>query len=255
MELILTRVIEAFIVPPGLMIALMIVGFLVRFRWYASGQVFMLLGFLSLLLASMPVVSGGLSRFYESIPPLADSDLKRPAANAIVILGGGRYADAPEFAKQDTVSQTSLERLRYGAYVQRITGLPIMVTGGRVYGEEAVSEAVLMKQTLERDFIANVRWVEDQSGTTFGNAVHARSRLAKANIDKIYLVTHALHMPRAKEAFAQAGFDVIPAPLGFTTPSNRPLALDLLPSAHALHESSRLMHELWGRWWYRLRYY
>lgn len=255
MELYLKRIIEAFIVAPGLMIALIILGVLLRNRLYRTAQVLILTGFISLILASLPAVSGGLTRFYENVPPLTEVDLKKPEANAIVILGAGRYSAAPEFEKRDTVSETALERIRYGAYIQRKTGLPIMVAGGMVYTDDTVPESRLMQRTLEQDFVAKVRWVEGESRTTFANAVHARTQLAEVQIDKIYLVTHALHMPRAREAFEQAGFDVIPAPMGFNTASNQPSLFNFLPSAHAMHETSRLMHEVIGRVWYRLRYY
>jgi uncharacterized SAM-binding protein YcdF (DUF218 family) len=62
-------------------------------------------------------------------------------------------------------------------------------------------------------------------------------------------------MPRAREAFEHAGFSVVPAPMGYSTPSHQPLILKLMPWAYAMDDTSTLMHEVIGRWWYRLRYY
>ena len=52
---------------------------------------------------------------------------------AIVILGGGVRRHAAEYGG-DTLGQLTLERVRYGARVARLTGLPVLVSGGSVFG-------------------------------------------------------------------------------------------------------------------------
>lgn len=254
MELLIARIIEHLILPPGGMLLMMVLGIVVRQRFYRSGQFLVFSGFALLLLLSLPVVSGFLIRTTENIPALDIQQIKSSSARAIVILGGGRYSSAPEY-QADTVSKYTLERLRYGAYLHRQNRLPILVTGGKVYGGEQQPEAALMKQVLEKDFVVPVRWAEGKSRTTFENAVNTQTILASEQINHILLVTHALHMPRAREAFEQAGFSVTPAPMSFHTPSNRPLVLKLLPGTKALRESSLMLHEWLGRLWYRIRYY
>ena len=51
-------------------------------------------------------------------------------AKAVVILGGGVRRNAPEYGG-DTLATLTLERVRYGARVARLTGLPVLVSGGR----------------------------------------------------------------------------------------------------------------------------
>ena len=170
-----------------------------------------------------------------------------------LLRGGGRYADAPEY-QGDTVSEPSLERIRYGAWLQRKTKLPILVTGGVVFGGNRPAEAQLMQQVLEQEFLAAVPWVEKQSRTTYENAIYSRKMLEKDGITHIILVTHALHMPRAKEAFEKAGFIVTPAPMGFDTSGGFSLT-GFLPNMYSLVNMNDLMHELFGRLWYHLRYY
>lgn len=254
MELILTHVVQAFILPPGLFLSLLLLGFLIRLRFHRSGQVIMASSILLLLLMSLPIVVSPLLRLYESIPALDATRLKHTDAKAIVILGGGRYANAPEY-QADTVSIYSLERIRYGAWLQRRTKLPILVTGGVVYAGTRPPEAKLMQQVLQKEFLAFVPWVEGHSRTTYENAVDTHAMLAREGINHIILVTHALHMPRALAAFKHAGFIVTPAPLGFDTSGNEPLLLKLLPAMHSLSRMEDLMHELFGRLWYQLRYY
>ena len=76
--------------------------------------------------------------------------------------------------------------------------------------------------------------------------------LSGAGITRIYLVTHAWHMPRAHYAFESVGFSVIPAPTGYTT---RPpvSVLDFMPTGQALFNSSWFFHEAIGLGWYHLR--
>ncbi|CAN0508566.1 unnamed protein product, partial [Phaeothamnion confervicola] len=160
------------------------------------------------------------------------------------------YQGAPEYGT-DTVSGTTLERIRWGARLQRLSGLPIMVSGGKPYATDA-SEAAQMKAALNQDFQANVKWLEEQSLNTMESARNARLQLAQARIDRIILVTHALHMRRARLAFEQAGFRVVEAATGFST-LHPPGILNFLPSAQGLELSQACFREILGLGWYHLR--
>ena len=109
-----------------------------------------------------------------------------------------------------------------------------------------------MKQALERDFQVPVQWVESISNNTFESARLSRHVLESAGVRRIYLVTHAWHMPRSRLAFEYAGLDVIPAPTGYTS-RFKPTALDYLPNADALLNSKFYFHEVIGIGWYHLR--
>ena len=85
-----------------------------------------------------------------------------------MILGGGTRRDAPEYGG-DTLGQLTLERVRYGARVARLTGLPVLVTGGSVLGGE--TEAKLMQESLRAEVAVDVKWAEDRSRTTHENAI------------------------------------------------------------------------------------
>jgi len=101
------------------------------------------LGFTTLLVLSMPVISGLLVDSLNDSGPLDLADVR--GAEAIVIPGGGTRRDALEYGG-DTVGQLSLDRVRYGAVVAKRTGLPVLVSGGSPYGGR--TEAELMRQTL-----------------------------------------------------------------------------------------------------------
>jgi uncharacterized SAM-binding protein YcdF (DUF218 family) len=59
-------------------------------------------------------------------------------------------------------------------------------------------------------------------------------------------------MPRAKQAFQAAGFEVVTAPTAYTTRYNTNI-LSFIPSANALENTHIAMHELIGMLWYRLK--
>ena len=254
MELLFTHVVSAFMLPPGIFFLLLVLGVLLRLRFYRTGQSLIYAAIMLLLLMSLPILTNPLIHYYENAPALDPATLAHTRAKAIVVLGGGRYPDAPEY-QGDTVSEPSLERIRYGAWLQRKTKLPILVTGGIVLGGNRPAEAELMKQVLAQDFLALVPWVEKASRTTYENAIYSKTMLAKEDISNIILVTHAMHMPRAIEAFEKAGFTVTPAPMGYDTGTEAPILLGLLPSVYSLVNMHDLLHELIGRVWYRLRYY
>lgn len=143
------------------------------------------------------------------------------AAEAIVILGGGRRLYAPEYALGETVSIGTLERLRYGAKIAAETGLPILVSGGKPPSGLTTgqySEATLMAGVLEGEFSLPVTWVETESEDTSENARFTAPILRSEGVSNIILVTHVSHMYRAKMAFESQKLKVIAAATGWPEP-------------------------------------
>lgn len=254
---IASKIQALFLLPPGIIIVIALLGFLIQIRWLLVGSIIVALSFTALLILSLPFTGQRLIADIESrFPPLrltaaADGG---PAPGAIIILGGGRYTEAPEFGNSDSVNQVALERIRYGAHLHRLTGLPILVSGGSPYGEQ-VPEAELMKTALESDFQVAVKWVESKSVNTLDNARYSKILLSRAKVRRAYLVTHALHMPRAVWSFENEGINTIPAPMGFTTLNKEDReTLGYFPSASGLHLSSMALREYLGLIWYRLKF-
>lgn len=204
------------------------------------------------IILSLPLTARGLMRGLEVYPALESLPVRgREPPQAIVILGADRHRDAPEYGGEDTAGPSTLERLRYGAFLQRKTGLPVLVSGGAPFGER-FPIAELMRVALARDFQVPVRWVEGRSRDTIENARYSFEVLQAAGVTRIYLVTHAWHLRRAVPLFERAGFKVTPAPTAFTSVSTTAL-LGYFPSAGALAFSSRALHERIGYWWNQSR--
>jgi uncharacterized SAM-binding protein YcdF (DUF218 family) len=109
-----------------------------------------------------------------------------------------------------------------------------------------------MKAVLENEFAIPVKWTEDASANTLQNARASFSLLRAQGVSRIYLVTHAWHMPRAQRVFSEAGFTVVAAPTAYATQFKFTL-LDCLPQATALRNSSVFFREVIGLAWYRLK--
>lgn len=248
MEWLITNAFAALLIPPGSLLLLAAIGALATRRRPRIGRALVGLSLVALYALSTPFTAGLLLR---SLEPAPRDPLSNNSGQAIVVLGGGTYFSAPEYDGRDTVSAPSLVRLRYAAQLQRATGKPVMVTGGAPQGN-ASSEASQMKTALERDFSVPVKWAEQGSNNTLENARLGYRLLDAAGARRIYLVTHAWHMPRAKLAFEHAGFTVIPAPTAYVT-HHRVTLLHFLPDADALVNSSRFFHEAIGIGWYHLR--
>lgn len=231
-------VVKALMLPPTGPLLLAAFGLLVAGRHPRTGRLVAGGGVALLLLISIPAVSIALQRLVGDVPPL---DFERAkSAQALVVLGGGTRRNAVEYGG-DTLGRLTLERVRYGARVARLTGLPVLVTGGSVYGGQ--TEATLMRDALEREYGVPVRWMEAQSRTTHENALYTSRILRGAGIDRVVLVAHAVDMRRTTAEFAQYGIAVIPAPTGIPARDFGGL-MDLLPSMSGLQGSWYAIYEL-----------
>jgi len=250
-----TKAAGLLLTPPGVIIVAAVAGLLLQIRWRVAGIVVVAVTIGALYVMSLPGMGvaalASLERSYAPVPVLTTKNMP-DKPQAIVVLGGGRLSSALAYGG-DTVNGESLERARYAAYLARHTGLPILVSGGSPYGE-GLSDALLMARVLEQEFGIKPRWLEEQSHTTRENAEETRRILRREHIQRVYLVTHAWHMPRAMYAFKTAGIDAVPAPFGFHSLSGADRTyLAYLPSARGLSMTSLAIRERLGALWYQSR--
>jgi uncharacterized SAM-binding protein YcdF (DUF218 family) len=235
------KVLAALVLPPTGPLLLALVGLLLLNRRPACGRTLAWLGVLALLLLSLPIVSHALLRLAD--PGVALDPARAREAQAIVILGGGIRRAAPEYGG-DTLGRLTLERVRYGARLARETKLPVLVTGGSVYGV-STPEAALMKHALENEFGVPVAWTETLSRDTEGNARQSAAILLPAGIRRVLLVGHGFDMPRASALFAAAGLQVTPAPTVIVAERFEFESFaELLPAMSALQGSYYALYEL-----------
>jgi uncharacterized SAM-binding protein YcdF (DUF218 family) len=237
---------SALVLPPTSLVLLTLLGLLLLRARPRVAIALMAASQLALLALATPAVAGAIARGLEP-PPLAAKDLK--SAQAIVVLAGGLNRSAIEWGGE-TVNDFTLQRVRYGAHLARQTGLPVYVTGGVPTGAKH-SEASLMARVLAQDYGITPKWVDNAAATTRGNAQMAAKDLKPLGIQRVLLVTTAIHMPRSKRAFEVAGFSVIPAATDYA--GQRPFSLvQLMPRVTALTVSHYALREWISRGWYWL---
>jgi uncharacterized SAM-binding protein YcdF (DUF218 family) len=245
-EFFLKKVLEALLLPPFGPYLAMVVGALLVTRARIAGRVLFIGGAVLALVLSLPFVADYSQWWFEvDHPALQEIPV---GVQAIVVLGGGRRLGAAEWGGE-TVSAESLERLRYAAWLAKLSHLPILVTGGMPDGGRH-PEAYWMAQVLKQDYGVTARWQEGQSRDTGESARMSRALLAGEQITSIVLVTDVVHMPRALELFTDAGFKPVPAPVGFAA-LNEPTWLSFLPDAHAYARMAAVIHEGVGLGWRR----
>lgn len=231
--------------PPVSLLVLALLGLLLAWRNHKKTGL-MLATTAVLLLALLSSHGAAAWLAHTALPqyaPLNVAALRASRVQAIVILGGGVRPEAPEYGSSQ-LNDATAARLRYGAWLARQSGLPVAFSGGvswAVHSTQSVSEAEVAARTMQQDYGMALRWNETQSRDTAGNARLLAPLLRQSGVQRIALVTHAWHMPRAAAAFEQAGLAVTPAPMGHVLAS--PGLLAWLPSAGGLQLSHLVLKE------------
>ncbi len=253
----LKPLVATLLLPPVPMLVLVLMGTRLLFSRRWLGWTLVLAGVFSLWLSCTTALSRALTlSVLKPAPALNEAavrTLARRPHTAIVVLGGGRRTSAPEYGTT-TLNPRSVERLRYGVWLSRESGLPLLFSGGLGRDEgSGPTEAELAARIAEREFKLPLRWVEAQSRDTHENALRSVALLKSQGIDHIVLVTHAYHLPRALRNFEQAAarpdtgsrITFTPAPvarpvLGPWKPN------DWLPTLRGFEENHLALHELLG---------
>jgi uncharacterized SAM-binding protein YcdF (DUF218 family) len=238
---LLKYLLKAAVLPPTGPLLVALVGLAIWPRRPRTGRALAFVGVGSLLVLSMPVVALLLGRSLGTWEPL---DLARAkSAQAIVILGGGIRRNAADYGG-DTLATLTLERVRYGARVAQLTGLPVLVTGGTT--ENGETEASVMRVALEREYGVPVRWAEDASRNTHENAQLSGAILRRDGIARIVLVAHGFDMKRATAEFAAVGIETVPAPTGIRLQGAPASWRDFVPGVAGLQQSYYALYEILG---------
>ncbi len=207
---------------------------------------------------STPLGSGLVRSTLEApFPPPSIKAL--PAADAIVLLGGGLNLLSADRSHPDL--KDSADRIWLAARLYQAGKAPLIIaTGGyrwprHLQGKSNFrSEAEAMGVLLTAFGVPQAAILEERrSRTTRENAVLTTELAAARDIRQVLLVTSAWHMPRALAAFRRAGLAVIPAGTDYGRPDSTPPVFLLLPSANHLAQSSQMLREHLGLLMYQLR--
>ena len=248
-------VLTALLLPPVPLLLMVLAGARLILPRRGLGWFVIVVGVLLLWLSACTGTAQLLSQFVLHPPAALTADrikelnVRANPSAAIVVLGGGLEPYAPEYGV-GSLERLSLERLRYGIWLSRATGLPLAFSGGVGWAQpDALPEARIAAQIAANEFGRPLKWVEDHSRDTRENAQRSVALLRQSGITHIVLVTHGWHMPRALHAFeraAGAAMTIEPAPMGLAHGTELP-ALEWIPTAKGTTQVREILRELLGR--------
>jgi len=260
MFIFLSKLLPNFVYPLGL-VCIFIILALILYRKPAWQRLVLVLALVVLWLGSTRWIALGMVRSLEwRYLPIT----QMPSADAIVLLGGG--TESAEYPRQTVELNSSGDRVLYAAWLYRQGKAPhILLSGGLIEWLDTGSTpaedmaVILDMMGVPKEAI----WLESTSRNTYENAVNSFKFLNEKGINRIILVTSALHMPRSVDLFKHQGFDVIPAPTDYsvtqaawqrlTDPNLATQLLNLMPNIDNLSSVTRALKEYLGMLVYRLR--
>ena len=261
MFLFLSKLLPLLIYPLGLACLLLVITLLTLWKRPRVAALSTIAALLLLLIGSNGWVAAQLVRSLEW-QYLPTTTL--PNVEAIVVLGGGIK---PPIRPRPWVDVTEAgDRTIYGAQLYQQGKAPLLIlSGGRIEwkGGGSASESEDMAQLSEALGVPSSAIAQDPTSlNTYENAVNVRQILQQRGINRILLVTSALHMPRSMGIFKKQGIEAIAAPTDFAI-TNQELdeyqatfqgfLLNLLPDVEKLQHTSRAIKEYVGIVVYRLK--
>ncbi len=215
MLFILSKTLGLFLVPPGLFVLLLFLSlffFLLKKR--RVGLIFFSFTlFFIYFISTEPGKDLILSPLENAYP---HPDFSKVHCRYIVVLGGGEIPHSPAENGRASVRPAVAKRLYEAFKLYRERELPILVSGGNVYGTEAESEAEAMARFLKTIGVPAEKINEERkSRNTLENGIFSYQILEKRGVKNICLVTSAYHIPRSVMIFREVGFKVTPVPADY----------------------------------------
>ena len=246
----LHKLLPFFVLPVGLTLTLLACGLVLRRRGLLA------LGLAVLWLCSTPLAADFLMASVES-GSVRLSPREAPAADAVVVLSGGRtLTPGPEAVSE----WGDADRFFGGIELMQAGKAPVLVfTGGWVPWEPAAApEGEVLARYARQWGIADTKILVTESVQNTAQEAQAVANLLRTHDHsthekpRILLVTSAFHMPRAQTLFERAGLTVDPYPVDFQVSRGKAWGvLRVMPNADALQISELALREVYGRLYYR----
>jgi uncharacterized SAM-binding protein YcdF (DUF218 family) len=260
MFIFLSKILPPLLYPLGLACILLLIALLLKNK--SKFQRFLLIiTLLVLYLAGNRWVAFGLVRSLEwRYLPTAEI----PTADVIVVLGGG--TNSALYPRQIVEVNGAGDRVIYALWLYKqgraenvlLSGTNINWLSTNANPAEDMAD-LLMLMGVPQEAL----WLENQSRNTYENALECQKLLQNHAIDRVILVTSAIHMPRSVALFEEQGIQIIPAPTDYTVtqdgweqlfnPSPTTLLTNLIPSAENLNLTTNALKEYIGMLVYALR--
>ena len=242
----INKILPIIVSPLGFITVLLLFGIL-RKKMLPS-----LVGLITLLILSLPIVSGHLIKLLErSYTQTTTNEIA--IADTVVVLSG----------MLRTIKKNSVIHYEFSDAVDRIfAGInllkegkaqEIILTRGKLPWSIGVPEGEFLAEFVQSQGIDPNKILLTEIVENKNDEAKAISRMLPKN-SKVILVTSAFHMPRAEKVFQNQNLKVIPYPVDFRSSEKKIDILDFLPQARAFQDSNFYFREIIGRAYYSLRY-
>lgn len=172
---------------------------------------------------------------------------KYPMGDVIVVLGAGSIGGVSDLNGKGVVSAVGSSRLMTGARLQKKLNIPILVSGGRAFADEAVGADIAQRELLDLGLASDLVYGENQSRNIAEKAENVKKICDYKGWSKIVLVTSAVQMPRATKYFDKVGLDYEVVPCEYKVSRSDKITWDdFLPNANAIGKSSTALKEYIG---------
>ncbi|CAI6080014.1 hypothetical protein COHCIP112018_02872 [Cohnella sp. JJ-181] len=203
--------------PPGIFVLLLLAAAVWLWKkarkqaWLIAGIA--LLFYLSVIPLTSQTLIRSLERQYDQ-PDAVQGDV-------IVVLGGGATRSTPDLGGEGNLGGGAANRLLTAVRLHRMTGLPILFSGGQVFSDSGNEADIARRQLIGLGVQDIDILVENRSLNTEQNAVYTAAMLRERGLSHPVLVTSAFHLPRAMGEFRRAGVEPEPFPTDYLASGGR----------------------------------
>jgi uncharacterized SAM-binding protein YcdF (DUF218 family) len=252
MTVFVVEVIDLLLRPFFLGFSAALVGFPVLFWRQDVGYVVIGSGMAFLWVCATPWVGEALIGVLEEpFPPRHVNTISE--AEAIVVLSGGLEPATGNRVYPDL--NGAADRVWHAARLYNAGVAPVVIVSGGKPPRLAKSTAPAMKRLLESWGIpSDSVLIESRSRSTRENAVYTKQVCREWGVDRIALVTSAVHMRRALSAFRQVGFEeIVPAATDHSVTGESSGFFSILPGMRGLSSTTIVFREHAAYFYYWLR--
>jgi uncharacterized SAM-binding protein YcdF (DUF218 family) len=174
--------------------------------------------------------------------------------NIMVILGGG-FCSSGGFRKSPEASGTTYSRMFNGVKFFKQDKTRVLVLSGAGRKSDGETEAEVMKDLAIALGVSEDKIItECKSRNTIEHAIELAKIFPPTEKLYIGIVTSALHIPRAVQAFRKeySQDEIIPIPVGYIYTPPVYNFKSIIPSVDAFVKSSYAIHEWIGMAWYSI---
>jgi len=245
---LIKKLVTPFLLPPGLFVAVLVLSgmWLIVRRRAKSGLSLTGLGLFMWCLCITPVSDLLIRPLVLSYPVPT-----KPSGDVIILLCGGANLGVKDLTGTGTPSASTLARMTDAVRLHRKLGIPIVVSGGRVFDQEQSEASIVKRFLVDVGIDPSMVLTEEESRDTLENARYSEKLCRLKGYTRPILVTSAYHLKRAVWSFKSVGLKVVPFPTGGSLEAGKKYIWpDYLPGS--FRRFSAALHEILGLAYYRI---